>query len=77
MSVKLLAIVIIDFKRYSCTYCLMQGTRRCFIRSNLLNATVSEFASSSSCIVTPHELDLIMVLNVFVSTIFNEGAHLT
>ena len=48
-----------------------------FHPGNLLNATVSEFASFSSCIVAPHELDLIMVLNVFVSTIFNEGAHLT
>ena len=26
MSVKLLVIVIIDFKRYSSTYCLMQGS---------------------------------------------------
>jgi len=32
MSAKLLVIVITDFKRYPCTYCLMQGS--CFICSN-------------------------------------------
>ena len=32
MSVKLLFIVIIDFKPYPSTYCLMQGS--CFIRRN-------------------------------------------
>jgi len=32
-SVKLLFIVIIDFKCYPSTYCLMQG--RCFICSNI------------------------------------------
>ena len=32
LSVKSLAIVLIDFKRYPSTYCLMQG--RCFICSN-------------------------------------------
>jgi len=32
VSVKLLVIVIIDFKRYPSTYCLTQG--RCFICSN-------------------------------------------
>jgi len=32
-SVKLLVIVIIDFKSYPSTYCLMQGS--CFICSNL------------------------------------------
>ena len=33
VSVKVLAIVIIDFKSCTSTYCLMQG--RCFICSNL------------------------------------------
>jgi len=33
MSVKLLVIVIIDFKHYPSTYCLMQGS--CFICSIL------------------------------------------
>jgi len=32
MSVKLVVIVIVDFKRYPSTYRLMQG--RCFICSN-------------------------------------------
>ena len=38
MSVKLLAIVIIDFKRYPSTYCLMQGG--CSICSVFLNLNI-------------------------------------
>jgi len=34
VSVKLLVIVIIDFKRYPSTYSILQG--RCFICSNFL-----------------------------------------
>jgi len=34
VSVKLLVIVLIDFKRYPRTYCLIPG--RCFICSNFL-----------------------------------------
>jgi len=36
VSVKLLVIVIIDFKHTS-TYCLMQGTSSCFIWSDFWN----------------------------------------
>jgi len=36
MSVKLLVIVIIDFKQYPSTYCLMQGS--CVLFINVLNA---------------------------------------
>jgi len=34
MSVKLFVIVIIDFKRYLSTYCLMQGS--CLVCSNFI-----------------------------------------
>jgi len=74
MSVKLLVIAIIEFKRYPSTFCLMQG--RCFICSNVKIVLTSKLESQPlSELLAKRPYVFISIQNIVLLLLMHQTYH--